>query len=187
MNIYDFDNTIYQGDSTINFYLYCLRKKPVIIRFLPKQLIAFLLHAMKKISTEELKETFFCFLPAIEDPESMIEAFWNRNIQKIRPWYMKGSQSNDLIISASPAFLVGPACKRLNIAEPIATCMDIRTGKIHGINCKGHEKVRRLVEQYGHVQIESFYSDSLSDSPLASMAKHAYLVGKKGIAQWPEA
>lgn len=26
MNVYDFDKTIYDGDSTIDFYLYCVKK-----------------------------------------------------------------------------------------------------------------------------------------------------------------
>ena len=25
MNVYDFDGTIYNGDSTIDFYLYCIK------------------------------------------------------------------------------------------------------------------------------------------------------------------
>lgn len=38
MNVYDFDNTIYDGDSSIDFYFFVLRKKPSIIFLLPKQL-----------------------------------------------------------------------------------------------------------------------------------------------------
>ena len=32
MNVYDFDKTIYKGDSTLDFYFFCLRKKPIIIK-----------------------------------------------------------------------------------------------------------------------------------------------------------
>ena len=40
MNVYDFDKTIYDGDSTIDFYFYCLKKHPKIILCLPIQLYA---------------------------------------------------------------------------------------------------------------------------------------------------
>lgn len=186
MNVYDFDDTIYRGDSTIDFYFFCLRKQPSIIRYLPQQTIACLLYAVKQINTEKFKESFFCFLPAIRDPENMIDAFWNQNFHKIKSWYLEKLQEADLVISASPFFLICPACKRLGISEPIATCMEIKTGKIHGANCKGQEKVRRLQEQYGHVQIEAFFSDSLSDSPLANIAQNAYLVRNDEIIQWTE-
>ena len=32
MNVYDFDGTIYNGDSTIDFYIYALKSKPSIIK-----------------------------------------------------------------------------------------------------------------------------------------------------------
>ncbi|HCW56338.1 MAG TPA: haloacid dehalogenase-like hydrolase, partial [Erysipelotrichaceae bacterium] len=44
------------------------------------------------------------------------------------------------------------------------------------LNCHGEEKVRRYREVYGDAPIDSFYSDSRSDAPLAGLAAHAYLV-----------
>ena len=35
MNIYDFDGTLYDGDSTFDFILYSLKKHPSLLRFLP--------------------------------------------------------------------------------------------------------------------------------------------------------
>ena len=37
IDVYDFDGTIYDGDSTVDFWLYCLRRKPSLLRFLPHQ------------------------------------------------------------------------------------------------------------------------------------------------------
>ena len=51
-----------------------------------------------------------------------------------------------------------------------------KTGKYSGLNCHGEEKVRRYREVYGDAPIDSFYSDSRSDAPLAGLAAHAYLV-----------
>ena len=41
VNLYDFDKTIYDGDSTIDFYLFCLKKKLSIIQYLPLFIILF--------------------------------------------------------------------------------------------------------------------------------------------------
>ena len=34
MNVYDFDNTIYDGESVFDFYLYSVRRQPKLIRYL---------------------------------------------------------------------------------------------------------------------------------------------------------
>ena len=44
VNLYDFDNTIYDGDSSVDFYLFCLKKKISIIKYLPIFIIYFFLY-----------------------------------------------------------------------------------------------------------------------------------------------
>ena len=40
MNVYDFDDTIFRGDSTRAFWAYCLKRAPGLARFLPRQCAA---------------------------------------------------------------------------------------------------------------------------------------------------
>ena len=40
MNVFDFDNTIYDGESAIDFFLYYLKKDPKLIRYLPSIIVA---------------------------------------------------------------------------------------------------------------------------------------------------
>ena len=40
MNVYDFDGTLYDGDSTMDLYRYCLLRRPYIVFCLPGQLHA---------------------------------------------------------------------------------------------------------------------------------------------------
>lgn len=47
MNVYDFDGTIYNGDSTIDFFLYALKRNPSVLRYLPKQVWGFVLYGIK--------------------------------------------------------------------------------------------------------------------------------------------
>ena len=41
MNCYDFDKTIYNGDSTKDFYLFCLKRHKGIIKTFPGLIKAF--------------------------------------------------------------------------------------------------------------------------------------------------
>lgn len=41
MNVYDFDKTIYYGDSTADFYLFCLKRHKKILTLAPSLLGAF--------------------------------------------------------------------------------------------------------------------------------------------------
>ena len=141
MNIYDFDGTIYSGDSTFDFYFYALGKKPSLARFWPKQAVAFGLYAMKKINKTQMKERFYAFLTGV-DAEAMLEDYWDTHEKNIFPYYREQQREDDIIISASPEFLLKPICKRLGIKYLMASRVDPKTGKTEGLNCWGEEKSR---------------------------------------------
>lgn len=183
MNVYDFDGTIYRGDSTVDFYLFALKKKPGLLRYLPKQMWGAILYVMKRIGKTEFKEYFYSFLSGM-DGEKLLDDFWKQNRDKIGRWYLDRQQPDDMIISASPEFLLKPICESLGIRCLIASKVDIRSGKYTGRNCRGKEKVLRLAQEYHISHIDQFYSDSNSDLPLAQMADHAYLVKKGIVSEW---
>ena len=59
MNVYDFDGTIYDGDSSIDFYLFCIKRKPsILFRSIIKQLSGAILYAIKRIPKEKKKILF---------------------------------------------------------------------------------------------------------------------------------
>ena len=183
MNVYDFDGTIYDGDSTVDFFMFALKRKPSLIRYAPKQVWGFLLYGLKRLGKTELKEYFFGFLPGI-DAEKLTEDFWDQNHHKIYKWYLNKQQPDDIIISASPEFLLKPICKRIGIHHLIASKVDVRSGKFVGENCRGIEKVRRLAVEYQVTRIDNFYSDSRSDSPLAQISDNAFLIVNGNISKW---
>lgn len=183
MNVYDFDGTIYNGDSTVDFFFYALKKKPGLLRFFPRQAVGFALYACKRITKTQMKERFFRFLAGM-DAAACVESFWDANQEKIFDWYPLQQKKDDIVISASPEFLLTPICKRLGIAHLIASRVDVHSGKFTGENCHGQEKVTRLYAEYPAAQIDSFYSDSLSDLPLAKLAKEAFLVKDGKVTEW---
>lgn len=186
MNIYDFDNTIYRGDSTIDFYLFCLKTHPDLVRYIPIQIWGFLNFFLKRINKTQVKEKFYCFLNGLKNVDIDVERFWNIKINNIKKWYLENQKEDDIIISASPQFLLSFVCNELGIKYLIASKVDKYTGRYLGRNCHGEEKLIRLLKEFPDIQIEAFYSDSLSDWPLALKAKHAFLIKNEKILEWKE-
>ena len=186
MNIYDFDGTLYAGDSTVDFLKYSFKKHPALLRFLPAMGIAALKHyGFHCIDKTAMKETFYRLFTGF-DAEAELEEFWDIQQKNISPWYPgKQQKEDDIIISASPEFLLQPICRRLGIRHLMASRVDSRTGKYTGKNCHGPDKVLRLREELGISHCDRFYSDALSDQPMAEIADSAYLVKKDGtIVDW---
>ena len=186
MNVYDFDKTIYDGDSTLDFYFFSLKKSPMLIRFLPIQIIGFIKYMFGMYSKLQFKEKFYSFLKGIKDVDSMVELFWNENQDKIKDWYLKSKEESDVIISASPEFLLNNICRRIGIKHLIASEVNKNTGICEGENCYGEEKVLRFKKYFEKGEIKKFYSDSLSDAPISLMASERYIVTGNNILPWDQ-
>lgn len=187
MNVYDFDKTIYDGDSTVDFYKYCLKNYPVIYKKIPEVVLFGVLFKLGITKKKDFKSRFFKFATLIPNLEEAVADFWSINKNKIKKFYINTQRDDDILISASPTFILDEICKILNIKHLYATNVDLKTGKIIGENCYGEEKVRRFYEA-GHNKdsIDKFYSDSLSDSPLAEISKEAFIVKKENLIPWKE-
>lgn len=176
VNLYDFDGTIYDGDSSVDFYLFCLKEKFIIVKFLPKFVGYLILYKLKLKTKEQMKESFFAFLKCFDDIDSLVDNFWSKNKKKIKKFYLETEHDEDVIISASPYFLLKPICKELNVKDLIASEVDKKTGKYRGENCRGEEKVRLFMDKYKGAIVEMAYSDSICDMPMLNLAKNRYLV-----------
>lgn len=186
MNIYDFDGTLYAGDSTMDFLKFSLKKHPALVRFLPEMGLAAVGYYVLRISDKTaMKERFFRIFTGY-DAQALVEEFWDTHEKNIFPWYPgKQQREDDIIISASPEFLLEPICRRLGIRHLMASRVDAKTGKYTGFNCWGPEKIVRLKEQMGITHCDNFYSDSKADAPLANIADHAFTIEKDGtIVPW---
>lgn len=184
MNVFDFDGTVYDGDSSVDFWFFQIRKNPCLLRFFPRQLFGGFLFFMKKITKEEFKSRYFSFIEGIADVDSAVKAFWNQNEHKIKNWYKNQQKEDDCVISASPNFLLKEICCRLGIKNLIATDVNKKTGKLLGMNCHDKNKPVFFSECFKNVAIESFYTDSKSDAPMARLAKRSFLVKKETITEF---
>ena len=184
MNVYDFDKTIYKKDSTTGFFLFSLKRHPKILTLLPSIFAGFVkYYVLKKGTKTEFKSRIMKFVKYI-DYNKDIKDFWGKHKKGIKDFYLKQQRADDVIISASPAFVVEPICKELGIKHILCSNVDEITGLYSGENCHGEEKVRRYREIFGEKIIDKFYSDSYSDTPLAKIANEAFIIKGNKISPW---
>lgn len=184
MNVYDFDKTISYHDSTAKFYFFCIKKNPLLLRYLPAQGFHFVRFALGFMKKTAFKERFYRVFRGINDIDAYVSEFWRGNMNDIKALYKDIHREDDVVISASPEFLLRPACDALGIKHLIASRVDKKTGKYTGENCYGEEKVVRFRTEFGDAEIDEFYSDSYSDTPLAKIAKKAFLVTDDELSDW---
>ncbi len=178
---YDFDGTIYDGDSSADFYKFCFKKKKSICKYCIKQLWFLGLYVLGLKTKTEMKEVLFSFLKEFKDQEKLVEEFWDKHYVKMKKWYLEKSHSNDIIISASPEFLLEVPCKRLKVKDLIATKVDMKTGEFLSENCHGEEKVKRIKKKYPKAEVEEMYTDSHVDLPMIELAKKGFKVKKNVV------
>ena len=182
--LYDFDKTIYDGDSSFDFFLFCILKKPILITYIPKMAFAIIMYKLKIIDKTKMKTKLFSFLKRINNVDNYVQLFWDKNENKIKKFYIEKEHNKDIIISASPEFLLKPIAKKYMIKDLIGTTMDKKTGIIEGKNCWGEEKVKRFSKKYDKKNIHEMYSDSYSDLPLLKLAEKSYIIKKNVITEY---
>lgn len=183
INLYDFDKTIYNGDSSFHFILYSFTHHPKTLLNIPRMAFAAIRHYMGFISKTEMKNSIFAFVKYLKDIDTDIDKFWKTHKKNIKKFYMDKNHKNDVIISASPEFLLEGICNELGVKKMMATVVDKKTGKISGYNCHDVEKVRRLNEVYDDYEVMESYSDSKADIPILKLAKKAYYVKGEKLSE----
>ena len=187
MNVYDFDGTIFPGDCSIGFALWCMKRHPKLwISFFPGMMKTLIMHKAGKIPNYLLQRRMFSYLTMIDDFEIQIEKYWDKNEKKISAWYLAQKRPDDLIISASPDCIIGPIAKRLGV-NYMATEFDREYGIFLNNLMYAKEKAKYIIDR-GFPMIENFYSDSLADTPLALCAEKAHLVKDNAstVVDWPD-
>lgn len=131
MNVYDFDNTILRGDSTARFFAWCLLRAPRMWLDAPGQIGNAVLFLLKKREKQAFKERMLSFLSRV-DVDRELERFWNKNLARVKPFYREKHREDDVVISASPEFLIRPACAQLGIRHVLGSPVDKYTGRFSG-------------------------------------------------------
>lgn len=187
MNVYDFDGTIYYPDCTISFAIWCANRHPKLwFTFFPKAIKNLILYKAGKMPRYQMERQFFSFLSMVDDYDVQVEKFWDKHEKRISAWYLAQKKPDDLIISASPACIIEPIARRLGV-QYMATEYDPEYNVFLNNLMYAKEKSRYMID-HGFPVIDNFYSDSLSDTPIALCAEKAHLVIEKAqkVIDWPE-
>jgi phosphoserine phosphatase len=186
MNVYDFDNTIYRGESTLDLFFYYLKKQPSLVKYLPKAIIGLTKYKLRMIPVNSLLTNYAVFaedfLKGIQTLDEDMEDFWDKHMHKVKPFYAIQQQEDDLIISASPEFFLKVLFKRIGINNLIGTTIDKDKGKVNFV-CFRENKVPAFQSRYPDAIIENFYTDSMNDKPLMALAKNVFMVKGNRIKQ----
>ena len=187
MNAYDFDGTIYPSNCTIGFAIWCMNRHPKLwFTYAPRAFKSVVLYKLKKMPSYRMLRELYSYLRDVDDFDIQIERYWDKNERRISSWYLAQKKPDDLIISASPTCLIEPIARRLDVTC-VGTDYDRELGVLLNNLMYAKEKSRYIID-HGFPVIEHFYSDSLSDTPLALCAEHAHLVIKRArkVIDWPE-
>ncbi len=179
MNVYDFDNTIYDGESAIDFFVYFLKKDLSLLKYVPSVIKALFAYKARKITIDVALERYASLVEDycrnIDDFQAETEKFWDKHMHKIKPFYSQIRKDDDVILSAGFDIVLEEIGRRLGIKNIVATTIDRQNFKIVDF-CFRENKVKAFKSRYPDAVIENFYTDSLNDQPIIDIAQNAFLV-----------
>ena len=189
IDVYDFDGTLYDGDSTADYVLFCLRRHPSLVLVLPRVIAAAARLAIRRIGLTEFKSALFGAMSRRIDLEAEAERFWRDEgtRKKLGAWFNGTPRDLPIVIaSASPEFELCHAASILGVGMLIGTRCERGTGRLIGRNCKGEEKISRIREAVGEFTVRAMYTDDAkADAPLLAIAAERYLVTRGNVQRLP--
>ena len=91
MNVYDFDNTIYRGESAVDLFWYYLKQDKSLLRYVPEVAAALVRYKRGKITIEEALSVYGArvadYFLTIPDFEADLKTFWDTHMKNIKPFY----------------------------------------------------------------------------------------------------
>lgn len=196
--IFDVDYTLTSKETLMAFYRYMIKSDFRKIKYLPRALYSGLMFKMNIYDEKKTKETFLKFIEGVEEAklQEIVKGFFNDvilNILYTDALDMIKKTSNDgykvVLISASPEFYINEFMNIDGVYHTIGTKFLFEDGKfsckMKGENCKGEEKVKRLMQFLRRSDMDVdlkkslMFSDSLSDSPLLNLVGNPYLINYK--------
>ncbi|WP_051454266.1 haloacid dehalogenase-like hydrolase [Ruminococcus albus] len=189
IKVFDFDNTLYHGESSIDLAFYLIRRNKRILLYVPSILINLAKYKMCLVDREKAEQEINDFLKvAVKDKyeaAEIVESFWAENSYRLDENMIKRVRKDDVIITAGPDMLIDGIKDKLGTDNIISSIIDPDKREIVYFNF-GENKAKRYKEVYGDTPIESFYTDSFNDKPLMKLANKVYIVEKGRLKRMTE-
>lgn len=179
--IFDFDNTISNRDSFIEFTIYVLSFS-MFIKYWISVFVLFPFYSKSK-----LKESFFKNFKELEvkDFNLICLNFSEKRLMKfIKPSFLLfldtiDVESDIVVVSASISNYLKPWCDKMGfdlISTEIEMIDEKLTGRFSTPNCNGKEKVRRIKEKYNLSEYDEIhvFGNSKGDFPMLELGTQKY-------------
>lgn len=189
IKVFDFDNTLYHGESSIDLAFYLIRRNKRILLYVPSILINLAKYKMCLVDREKAEQEINDFLKvAVKDKyeaAEIVESFWAENSYRLDENMIKRVRKDDVIITAGPDMLIDGIKDKLGTDNIISSIIDPDKREMVYFNF-GENKAKRYKEVFGDTPIESFYTDSFNDKPLMKLANKVYIVEKGRLKRMTE-
>ncbi len=190
LSVYDFDGTLFHGDSSVKFWFFMLGKRPWMLILLPWFLVLLILHGVGLMDRHHFKQAIYIVVDGVRlsRMRQLVDMFVKKERRNIYPWAKEriSKEIKDgfiiVCVSASPCFLIEGMVRSLGISHLICTELETNNGRqsnrIIGRHCRGKEKIYRLEKWAANrpFVVERFCSDSLADLPLYEIARQSFYV-----------
>ena len=186
---FDFDGTITTKDTLLEFIKFSKGNFRFYRGFLINSpiLIAFKLKIISNQKAKEIILKYFFGGMLYSEFEKLCSDFAEQALPKlIRPKAMveidrlKQAGVPVVVVSASPENWIRKWADKMQV-KLMATCLEIKnekiTGKILGYNCRGKEKLNRILKEYNLSDYEEIYAygDSSGDRHMLSIAHQPHM------------
>lgn len=198
--IFDIDYTITKKETMMELFKYVVENDKRNLKFLPRAIYSGIMFLLKIYDEKQAKEKFLKFIEGMDEKElrKLIKNFYKDRLQTIlykdalkMMKDLKHKGYDIYLISASPEFYINEFYAIKEVDKIIGTKFKFKfengkfIRKMIGENCKGEEKVKRLIEFLKEQNIEVdfkesyMFSDSLSDKPLFDIVGKPCLINYK--------
>lgn len=182
MQVFDFDNTLYRGESAVDLALYMIRNNKKIILYLPKIFVNLIKYKLCLVNKRKMTAAINDFMQNVlsgkDELMDSIKGFWDNNGFKLDKRMLDMIKKDDIIITAGPDFLINGIRDLLNTDHIISSKIDTDKMKVRYLNF-GANKVKGYISIYGDKRIDCFYTDSYNDKALMDISDKVFIV-KKG-------
>ncbi len=185
---FDFDGTLTVRDTFMAFLFWRVRGVPrvfALIRMIPAALAYLWRRDRGRIKAAAVK----AFLGgvgagALAGDAARFAALHYDDLMRpdaLERWRGHKAQGDRVIIvTASPEIIIRPFAERLGADTLIGTRLHLDdahrvTGRFDGDNCRGQEKVRRILQRFGPVRLSAAYGDTTGDVEMLAMADQPHM------------
>jgi len=183
MQVFDFDNTIYNGESAVDFSTLLFKKNYKLIIYLPTALKIGIKYKLCNLDKEEFNYSINKLSSLFYDNKDLIKKesviFWENNKNKLNKNVIKLINKDDVIVTSTFNFIIDPIKNILPTKNIICSDIDLDNRCINSLNFR-EDKVINFRKLYKE-DIDNFYTDSYNDKPLMNISENVFLVRNNKI------